>query len=240
MKEFKMNAGTMRWAALVLTASLSIGAHADPPMPFPVPNVEQGRASAGHPPPAHAPGPRVPSHYDRSRYYPPYGHTYAHPPRNAYEIRYRSRPYYYHGGSWYHHDGTHFVVIAPPIGIVAPFLPPYYSTFWVGGYPYYYANDVYYAWRPAVRGYVVVEPPAVQETVTSAPASDLFVYPAAGQSMEQQATDRYECHAWAVGETGFDPVQPQGGVDAASWSRKREDYQRALAACLVGRGYSVK
>jgi outer membrane lipoprotein SlyB len=36
-------------------------------------------------------------------------------------------------------------------------------------------------------------------------AQDLFVYPAKGQSDQQLANDRYECHRWAVGETGFDP-----------------------------------
>lgn len=36
-------------------------------------------------------------------------------------------------------------------------------------------------------------------------AQDLYVYPAKGQSDEQLAKDRYECHRWAVQESGFDP-----------------------------------
>jgi outer membrane lipoprotein SlyB len=36
-------------------------------------------------------------------------------------------------------------------------------------------------------------------------AQDLFVYPGKGQSEQQLSNDRYECHRWAVGETGFDP-----------------------------------
>lgn len=32
-----------------------------------------------------------------------------------------------------------------------------------------------------------------------------FVYPRAGQSEQQQSQDRYECHQWAVSQTGFDP-----------------------------------
>lgn len=32
-----------------------------------------------------------------------------------------------------------------------------------------------------------------------------FVYPKAGQSEQQQSKDRYECHQWAVQQTGFDP-----------------------------------
>jgi uncharacterized protein YcfJ len=37
-------------------------------------------------------------------------------------------------------------------------------------------------------------------------AQDMYVYPAKGQSEQQLSTDRYECHRWAVTETGFDPT----------------------------------
>ncbi len=36
--------------------------------------------------------------------------------------------------------------------------------------------------------------------------STVFAYPNAGQSSEQQARDRFECHQWAVSQTGFDPT----------------------------------
>ena len=182
-----------------------------------------------------------PAHYDRGGYYPPPGRRYPAPPHGAMPIPYHSGgPYYYHQGSWYHHDGSSFVVVLPPIGLVAPFLPPFYSTFWVGGYPYYYANNVYYAWQPQAQGYVVSQPPPTANATVATPGAELFIYPAKGQSESLQATDRYECHAWSVNETGFDPVKPQGGVDAADWAQKREDYQRAMAACLSARGYSVR
>jgi hypothetical protein len=45
-------------------------------------------------------------------------------------------------------------------------------------------------------------------TVAVAPAPPppkLFVYPANGQSPEQLDRDRYECHTWAVQQTGVDP-----------------------------------
>lgn len=44
----------------------------------------------------------------------------------------------------------------------------------------------------------------------SGPASAeerLFIYPAAGQSEQQLADDRYACHERAVGESGFDPTR---------------------------------
>lgn len=45
--------------------------------------------------------------------------------------------------------------------------------------------------------------------IGSATAQNLFIYPSQGQSAEQQSRDRYECHIWAVQQTGFDPANPQ-------------------------------
>jgi len=51
----------------------------------------------------------------------------------------------------------------------------------------------------------------------SVSAQQVFAYPNAGQSQEQQNKDRYECHQWSVAQTGFDPmsapapVPPPGG-----------------------------
>ena len=42
-----------------------------------------------------------------------------------------------------------------------------------------------------------------------AAAQNLSIYPSQGQSQEQQDRDRFECHNWSVGETGFDPTRPQ-------------------------------
>jgi hypothetical protein len=42
-------------------------------------------------------------------------------------------------------------------------------------------------------------PPAVDPNV--------YVYPTQGQSPQQLDRDRYECNAWAVQQTGFDPSQ---------------------------------
>jgi hypothetical protein len=125
-------------------------------------------------------------------------------------------------------------------------LPPYYTTVWVAGVPYYYANDTYYAWRESSAQYEVVTPPDESAASTDAPPpppsqnGDVFVYPKNGQSDEQQARDKYECHKWAQGESGFDPTQPNGGVSPDQTNSSRASYQRAMGACLEGRGYSVK
>jgi hypothetical protein len=43
-----------------------------------------------------------------------------------------------------------------------------------------------------------------------------------------------------VSQTGFDPTQPPGGSPEPQKIEKRADYQRAMSACLDGRGYTVK
>jgi hypothetical protein len=65
----------------------------------------------------------------------------------------------------------------------------------------------------------------------------LIAYPKNGQSADQQGKDKFECHQWAVTQSGFDPTQ---GASATATPAKRSDYMRAQAACLEGRGYSVK
>ena len=77
-------------------------------------------------------------------------------------------------------------------------------------------------------------------TVTPSSTKKLFVYPRQGQSEEQQAKDRYECHSWAVSQTHFDPTQPASGTTDAYLNQMRSDYIRAMTACLDGRGYTMK
>jgi hypothetical protein len=43
-------------------------------------------------------------------------------------------------------------------------------------------------------------------------ADELFIYPAKGQSEAQQSRDKYECHEFAVKQTGFDPSDPQASA----------------------------
>jgi hypothetical protein len=150
--------------------------------------------------------------------------------------------YYYSGGVWYAPRGSGFVVIGAPVGLFVPVLPPFYTTLWVGGVPYYYANDTYYSWNAAQNGYQVVDPPGDQGATTTQPppSDDLYIYPQGGQSPDQQANDKFECHKWASSQSGFDPTQSSGGVSPDQVAAKRADYQRAMRACLEGRGYSVR
>ena len=122
-----------------------------------------------------------------------------------------------------------------------------------GGTPYYYVNRVYYSWNPYYNGYVVTDPPpvAVQTPSTAqavGPAPQysgggggvlsLRVTPLRGQDAQQTANDRYACNTWAVGQSGFDPLNAR--QDALASASVRADYRRAFAACLSARGYSVQ
>jgi hypothetical protein len=53
------------------------------------------------------------------------------------------------------------------MGAVVPALPPGYTVVYMGGMPYYYYGNAYYAAAP--NGYVVTAPPAVTAPVAVAP-----------------------------------------------------------------------
>ncbi len=72
-----------------------------------------------------------------------------------------------------------------------------------------------------------------------AQAEGLYINAKNGQDAKQQATDRYECHTWATGQTGFDSTRPGAGVAATEYASRRSAYQRAITACLEARGYTV-
>lgn len=154
--------------------------------------------------------------------------------------------FYFGGGLWYSHDRPgRYVVVAPPLGIVVPLLPPFYTTVRFGPTPYYFANNTYYLQVP--QGYAVVAPPAtIASAAPQAPVAprapapeEFFVYPREGQDLKQQAADRGECNEWATGQTGYDPRFGLAAEDELA-PRKRADYRRALDACMDGRGYTMK
>jgi hypothetical protein len=60
-----------------------------------------------------------------------------------------------------------------------------------------------------------VAPPPRTVAVPAPPPQRVFVYPAQGQSSEQTERDRYECHEWAVQQTGVDPSR----ADASAYER---------------------
>jgi hypothetical protein len=133
-----------------------------------------------------------------------------------------------------HHSHPHTVVSfgfgygypAYPYG----FYRPYYGYGYGPGYGPWYGY-------PTVGVGVGVTPHSdrtEQKSGGNQQAFKMYVYPAAGQSESQMAEDRYQCHVWATGQSGYDPTLGTG---------KREDadgYTRAFTACMEGRSYVVK
>jgi len=91
------------------------------------------------------------------------------------------------------------------------------------------------------------------------PNSNIYFYPTQGQSAQQQDRDKYDCHLWAVQQSGFDPSAPNappharmivaagpppgtgvaagavtGAVLGAAVSRPWEAGQGALIGALAG------
>ena len=119
-----------------------------------------------------------------------------------------------------------------------------YSGWWVpwaiiGGAavlaPYYYSP--YYAPPPVI---IREQPPVYFQpapSVTPSSTERIFVYPRQGQSEELQAKDRYECHSWAVSQTGYDPTQPSAGdMPEAQRNQMRADYNGRRVPALTVAG----
>lgn len=171
-------------------------------------------------------------------HYIPWGYRLTYLPHSYIRIVIGSLPYFYFDGVFYRHYHDGYIVVSAPIGARVSVLPLGFIVFGLGHFTYYYVNDTYYLWDDADEAYVVVEKPVdADEAMAEATAERLFVYPNRGQSEERQAKDRYECHQWAVRESGVDP---------SLWDQQEityednRNYKRAISACLEGRNYTVK
>lgn len=183
--------------------------------------------------------------YHHNHYYPVVGYAVPVLPDGSLSITFGASRFFFHSGVWWRPVGPRFVVVVPPVGVVVPLLPPDSVTLWVGGAPYYYANGVYYAVSPG-QGYVVTQPPSGVEAAQSAAPAVMapaplpvaapvlvqkaplvpVIYPRNGQSATQLEADKQACNRWAT-------TQAAALADG-------EVFQRAVAACMDGRGYTVR
>jgi hypothetical protein len=193
------------------------------------PRGEGPHAAAPHP---GGPGPG-PMHFDgrfhHDLFYPAIGWNVPLLPDGAISIVFGNGHFFFSGGVWFQPVGGNYVVVAPPPGIIVPMLPPAYTTLWVAGLLYYYANGVYYL-ADGPNGYRVVNPPSDTTTVTTVPAPkpapDPIVYPRNGQSAAQTEIDQRACNTWATQQK-----------DAMSDS---SIFNRAVQACMDAHGYTVR
>jgi Family of unknown function (DUF6515) len=185
------------------------------------------------------------SRYHHDRYYPARGSMAPRLPVGSTSVAFGGGHFFFNAGVWYRPVGAGFEVITPPFGIVVPVLPPGFVSVTLGGAPYFYANGVYYTQAPGV-GYTVVAPPPGAEPAPVAeaeppmaapvpdpmpsrivaPAREPVIYPRNGQSAAQTEADHQQCRQWA-------DAQPAAANDGSV-------YERALAACLDGRGYTIR
>ena len=209
-------------AAAALLAGLCLQAHAQE-------RQEHRALEHARPPAVHEPRFELDQRYHHDHYYPPRGYAVGALPAGSTSIGFRGGNFFFHGGVWFRPVGARFVVTLPPVGIAVPILPPDVVTLWIGGAPYYYANGAYYAVAPG-QGYVVVAPPpgadAAQPVPAPKPAPEPIIYPRNGQSAEQTEADRQACNRWAT-------TQASAMADA-------QIFQRAVAACMDGRAYTVR
>ena len=59
-------------------------------------------------------------------------------------------------------------------------------------------------------------PLALGLVLTGGAAAQQYVYPAKGQSPQQQKSDEAACYTWAVQQSGFDPAKPPPPQPAAA------------------------
>src|SRR5215467_5341962 len=65
-------------------------------------------------------------------------------------------------------------------------------------------------------------------------AEQLFIYPQRGQSQQQQQQDRFECHQWAVQQTGFDPTMTMAMPPPAAPPPRSSALGGAMTGAAVG------
>ena len=177
--------------------------------------------------------PRLDQRYRNDRGFPPPGQAISALPRGSIRIAHGGGRYFFNAGVWFRPIGGSYLVIAPPIGIYVPVLPPGFVVFQIDGSPsYYYANGTYYA-MSADGGYTVVAPPSGMVAtppvlVEPLPGEfpTLVIEPRNGQSYAQTETDQQACNRLASAEPGAATVATI--------------YQHAFLACMDVRGYTVR
>jgi len=165
-----------------------------------------------------------------------YSHFYSTGNRNYYSGR-SSRSYYGLSTGWPSSSRIQ-IGVSLPLGSRVRNLSPGYTSFGLGSHRYYYNNFNYYMHDTRAREYVVVRDPRERHESanpsTQSEIGELFVCPNRGQTDEQREHDRFECFQWAVEQTSYDPSVSNSDPN------KGQDHRRASAACLEGRGHTVR
>jgi uncharacterized protein DUF6515 len=145
-------------------------------------------------------------------------------------------PYYYADNVYYTRSPQGYVVVQePPSKVIVEQQPPSAAVQQPGNVVELGPSNSNAQTAPYTNAQ-----PAPSTNAVPEPEGQLFIYPSKGQSQAQQTKDRNACHSWATSQTGYDPAIQSGNVPADQTSGQVANYQRALGACLEGRGYTVK
>ncbi len=164
---------------------------------------------------------------------PPYGRRVNALPHGHSRYHYRGNVYHYYNGIYYVPSSIGYSIATAPLGFLLAALPIGFLTYYYNNTPYYYYMGTYYVWNASASAYQVVEPPEALKRQVEAEQDQEEEDD--DPSSPQQARDRYECHAWAVSESGFDP---SAGAQAGN-NNQVSLYNDSLRACLEARGYVV-
>jgi hypothetical protein len=171
---------------------------------------EQHRSSEEQTEPYH-------KHHDirhgHDHFYPDRGAIVRDLPKGTIGTSYAGVSYRYHDGIWLEPRGPAFMVIAPPIGLVAPTLPLFSTVVTHGGETFLYVNDTYYRPRPDLGGYEVVNDPA-EDSPQAAPEALV------GGQLPGAAAAQASTSTTAVLTPGL-AVLPVGGAATASMAAPR-------------------
>jgi len=107
--------------------------------------------------------------HGHDHYYPDRGAIVRDLPVGTIGTSYAGVSYRYHDGIWLEPRGPAYMVVAPPVGLIAPTLPLYSTVVTHGSDSFLYCNDTYYRPRPDLGGYEVVNDPTM-ETGLAPPA----------------------------------------------------------------------
>jgi hypothetical protein len=135
-------------------------------------------------------------------------------------------PYYYANRVYYAQSPQGYVVVPEPVGAAMTSPPPNASPATSNGV--IELGPITPSPQP--------KPPPPPSSANAGTGAQLYIYPRQGQSVEQQAKDRGECHDWTLKQIGGDR-----SIQSNAQSLERSpDYSRAIGACLEARGYTVR
>ena len=78
-----------------------------------------------------------------------------------------------------------------------------------------------------------------RENFPPPPSTQVYAYPARGQLADQQDRDRYECHQWAIQQSGYDPARPRTVATTRRVTVEREPTAGANTAAGLLAGAAI-